>query len=489
MAPPGRKRSKLSGSGTTAAEKSLPWQNVRNQDLLGTEYIEIDPLNKVDLDGEKPPAQIDFEFSTTKPILFGPMTKFVVEGTFEVKTADAGAIFLPATDAEVASVLLQYNWFEMLIKSVDVFHNNQRIASSNEQRFVSPYLHTMLYRYMSPDSKRYLCPQKAHPAYCIPLGRKDWKVTSQAWKDYAAHVFVGKSINFDFFPLFQWPFYLGSNFMTDPVSRLLPLDRLGKLHIRFTFFDKQDHIFRKAANVTKSYRFKIESFQMCLEEARLSPALERQFASRPKIEFPVVTRLQLVDPVPDSSSTHKTVFQDIYLPEAVLIFCLDKQVASGSYDFSAVTDQNVFKDHRILHLDLSFDKKKFCLKEPNFGKFRTDHLGLKQLIDHHMFPMLGVKPDVSQLLLGHILDGGEATPFPHIYIPLCSNFVDKERLVPSQDDGSCISRKGDLEIAFQFQVTNSQTSAVYVTYAIYTDVANILDLKNQRFSSPYLKWI
>jgi hypothetical protein len=72
---------------------------------------------------------------------------------------------------------------------------------------------------------------------------------------------------------------------------------------------------------------------------------------------------------------------------------------------------------------------------------------------------------------------------------LCSNFVDKERLVPSQDDGSCISRKGDLEIAFQFQVTNSQTSAVYVTYAIYTDVANILDLKNQRFSSPYLKWI
>ncbi len=109
MAPPGRKRSKLSGSGTTAAEKSLPWQNVRNQDLLGTEYIEIDPLNKVDLDGEKPPAQIDFEFSTTKPILFGPMTKFVVEGTFEVKTADAGAIFLPATDAEVASVLLQFS--------------------------------------------------------------------------------------------------------------------------------------------------------------------------------------------------------------------------------------------------------------------------------------------------------------------------------------------------------------------------------------------
>jgi hypothetical protein len=377
----------------------------------------------------------------------------------------------------------------MLIKSVDVFHNNQRIASSNEQRFVSPYLHSMLYYYMSPDSKRYLCPQKAHPAYCLPKERGDWKVTSQAWKDYAANVFAGKAINFDFFPLFQWPFYLGSNFMTDPVSRLLPLDRLGKLHIRFTFFDKQDHIFRKAANVTQSYRFTIESFKMCLEEARLSPALEKQLTSRVKIEFPGVTRLQLVDPVPDASSTHRTIFQDIYLPEAVLIFCLDKQVASGSYNFSAVGDQNVFKDHKILHLDFSFDNKKFCLKEPNFGKFRTDHLGLKQLIDHHMLPMLGIQPDVEKLILGHVLDGGEATPFPHIYIPLCSNFVDKERLVPSMDDGSCISRKGDLEIAFQFNVTNSQTSAVYVTYAIYTDVANILDLRTQHFSSPYLKYI
>jgi hypothetical protein len=487
MAPPGRKKSRLAGAGTTA-EKFMPWQNARNQDLLSTEYIEVDPLNKVDLDGEKPPAQIDFEFSATKPILFGPMTKFVVEGTFEVKKADAGSEWEPAGDAEISQVVLQYNWFEMLIKSIDIFHNNQRVASSNELRFVSPYLHAMLYHYMSSESKRYLCPQKAHPALCIPQGRDDWAVTSEAWKEYAANIFVAKSISFDFFPLFQWPFYLGSNFMTDPVWRLLPLDRLGKMHIRFSFFDKQDHIFRKVV-AAKSYRFTIERFRMCMEEARLSPALEKQLSSRAKIEFPGVTRLQLVDHVPDSSPTHKTIFQDIYLPEAVLIFCLDKQVASGTYNFSAVTDQNVFKDHRIRHLDFSFANIKFCLKEPNFGKFREDHLGLKQLIDHHMFPMLGIQPDVSKLILDQILDGGEKSPFPHIYIPLCNNFADKSRLVPSTDDGSCISRKGDLEISFQFNVTNSQTNAVYVTYAIYTDVANILDLRSQHFSSPYLKYI
>jgi hypothetical protein len=57
------------------------------------------------------------------------------------------------------------------------------------------------------------------------------------------------------------------------------------------------------------------------------------------------------------------------------------------------------------------------------------------------------------------------------------------------DDGSSIARKGDLEISFQFNVTNSQPSSIYVCYAIYTDVATILDVRNQFFSSPYLKYM
>jgi len=77
----------------------------------------------------------------------------------------------------------------MLIKSVDVSHNNQRIASSNEQRFISPYLHAMPYHYMDTATKQYLCPQKAHPGYYMPQERNQWNVTSKALKDYAAHIF------------------------------------------------------------------------------------------------------------------------------------------------------------------------------------------------------------------------------------------------------------------------------------------------------------
>jgi hypothetical protein len=228
---------------------------------------------------------------------------------------------------------------------------------------------------------------------------------------------------------------------------------------------------------------------MCLEEARLSPALKRQLVLKSKMEFPGVTRLQLVDPVPDSLPTHKTVFQDIYLPEAFLIFCLNKQVASGTYNFSASTEQNILKDHRIWHLDFSFDNKKCCLKEPHFGRFRNDHLSLKQLVYQLMFPMFGIQPDPKKLTLTNIQDGGHNSPFHHIYVPLCGNFVNRECLVHCMDDGSCVSHKANFEIAFQFEVANSQTSAVYVCYSIYTDVANILDVRGQYFLSPYLRYM
>jgi hypothetical protein len=103
----------------------------------------VDPSTKLE-SGQKPPMQIDFQYSATKPILFGSMTKFSIKGRFDYKNGTA-ANWLPVLAAEIANVILNFNGFEMLIKLVDVFHNNQWIASSNKQRYISPYLHAMLY--------------------------------------------------------------------------------------------------------------------------------------------------------------------------------------------------------------------------------------------------------------------------------------------------------------------------------------------------------
>ncbi len=172
----------MNGGGGGASDKHFPWLNVRNQDLLSTDYIEIDPINKADLDGDKTPSQIDFVHSATKPVLFGPMTKFSISGRFDVKK-DATTDWAEAEAADIGDVVLQYNWIKMLIKSVDVFHNNQLITSSNEQKFISAYLNTMLYVYMDPETKKLLCPQAAHPAHCIPGEKNQWNTASKSWKD------------------------------------------------------------------------------------------------------------------------------------------------------------------------------------------------------------------------------------------------------------------------------------------------------------------
>jgi hypothetical protein len=98
------------------------------------------------------------------------MSKFHVEGRFDKKANDA-ANWANATADEAANVLLAPNWFEMLIKSIDVFHNNQRISTSNEACFIPAHLNSMMYAYMEPTAKKLLCPHQNIPVIVFPWTR------------------------------------------------------------------------------------------------------------------------------------------------------------------------------------------------------------------------------------------------------------------------------------------------------------------------------
>ena len=98
---------------------------------------------------------MEFEINNFAPLLFGPMSKFQIQGHFETRATDNDEWDGPAA-ADASNVLLAPNWFEMLIKSVDVFHNNQRISASDEARFIPAHLNAMLYAYMEPTAKKLL---------------------------------------------------------------------------------------------------------------------------------------------------------------------------------------------------------------------------------------------------------------------------------------------------------------------------------------------
>jgi hypothetical protein len=82
---------------------------------------------------------------------------------------------------------------------------------------------------------------------------------------------------------------------------MVPMQNLGKLSIRFTFFDSHDHIFRKKARNSQKYRLAFTAFDLILEEARLAPTFEHiLLTSKKQLAYPGVTRLQLVESIPGS---------------------------------------------------------------------------------------------------------------------------------------------------------------------------------------------
>ena len=142
----------------------------------------------------------------------------------------------------------------------------------------------------------------------------------------------------------------------------------------------------------------------------MAPVFERTLLTLKKqLAYPGVTRLQLVEPIPNGTATYNTRFQDICMPEALLIFCLDKQVASGTYSFATSTKENVFLDHNIQSVDLSFDGKRFNLKEPHMGNFRNGHMDSKGLFDHLAVPPFGVNLDPTVATFEKVKDGGIST--------------------------------------------------------------------------------
>lgn len=464
------------------------------QPLQGSEIVAIDPVQKVK-GTESHPLQLDFELSSKKCILMGPYTRFKIKGGFEVSTKDPDTLaygpYLSASADEIAKVCLCPNWFEQLIKSIDVFHQNTRIVTSNEGRFISPWVNCLLYNLMDPLAKKVLCPDPEHSAYCVPKKKDSWGIADEDYQNYAKNVFIGKSFAFEHIPLFGWPFHQSPNhLMNNELPSILPMPLLDKLNIRITFFDSQAHIFRNIATNNSKYRFAFDEFKLVVEEADLSPAYERSFLSQKRLlPYPGVTRLQLVEPIPGGTPTYRTKFQQISMPESLLIFCLKKDVASGTFSFGSTVGKNVFEPHKIESLDFSFDGKRFFLRDPNLGNFKHDLFDRKALLDHLYHPVMGIMPDAANFTKAQFEDGGIKSAYSHIYISLLNFGSERSRIIPSLDDGSCLNKKADFEIFFKFPELGSPDDVVYVVYAIYTDVSTVFDMKTKTLSSAYIPFM
>ena len=468
-------------------EMSFGWKAGSKQHLLGSDYVLYDPVRQV----EDKPTNVEFELMSNQTFLFGPNTKFHFRLSIQEKETAITGEWKDAKAADNADiVVMQPNFLGHLIKEIAVFHANNKLFTTDEARYISPYVDTFLYNYMDELGRKLLCPQTSHPGNGTPKQIGDWSYNADGkeWADYAKTVMTGKEISFDYVPMHLFPFFQRANFLVDNSlpSPLPILPGNDKLLVRMSFNDKFDNIFKKKLGNEKLYRVIIHSVQLMVEQARLSPLFERSlYAKKSLLAYAGVTKVMIAESIGAGLLTHKARFQNVAFPEGLFVFALPQKCIAGTYPYSENTDGSVFSQHNIEAIQLNYNSQPLYTRDPNISMVEDNYMEVKQMIDHLASPPFGVTMDHKRVSLNSIKSGGKNTPYPHAYINLC-NFGDKTRLVPLLNDGSVLTTNHDLDLTINFKAGGATTNVTYFFYLFYTDINMILDLKNKKFYSPYL---
>ena len=471
-------------------EMSFPWRAGSKQRLLNSDYVLYDPVKQV----EDKPTNVEFELMSNQTFLFGPNTRFQFKVSIQEKeSADSGE-WKDATAADNADkMVMQPNFMGHLIKEIAVFHANNKLYTTDEARYISPYLDTFLYNYMDELGKKLLCPQPSHPGNGTPntIGGWSYDDAGKEWAEYAKTILTGKAITFDYVPMHLFPFFQRANFLVDnSFPSPLPITPGNdKLLVRMSFNEKFDNIFKKKVGNEKQYRVVIDSIQLLVEQARLSPLYERSlYAKKNLLPYAGVTKIMIAESIGASLLTHKARFQNVAFPEGLFVFALPQKCIAGTYPYQENADGNVFSQHNIEAIQLTYNSQPLYTRDPNISMVEDNFMEVKQMIDHLATPPFGVTMDPKKVTLNSVKSGGKNTTYPHVYINLC-NFNDKTRLVPLLNDGSVMAQNHDLDLTVNFKTGGATANVTYFFYLFYTDINMVLDLKNNKFYSPYLnKW-
>jgi len=459
------------------------------QALQGTELVTILPSNKSD-------TLYEFELpSKQSTYLFSARTGFKVKGVFEFKASATAAdnTYDKIPEADYATLQLQPNWFEMLVKSVDVFHNNASVRCHDVPRYADMWLNTYLYSVMDDEIKRCLFPETNSPGRAVPTKIDGWTLAANSeWHEYSKKLFGKPSIVFRYVPTFVFPFYQQANFCShgERPPAAIPMSILNKMTISLQLKEKFDGIFRQTAANTKAYRFRIESIELMVEEARLSSPFERSYLSRTKpLLYSGVTKFGIVENINNAVLQHRIQFPSVEMPEGLFIFALPNTVTGGEYKYQTLADasvgKNIFSKTNIESVEISFQDYPLAIKTPNLGNIRDHIIEIAQYIDHMEYPPFGVYQNLEKLTLDDIKEAGEYSLFPHIYINLCPS-GNKTRLIGHGDEGRSIDRLGNLDLNVKFATDGANAGLTYFFYIFYTDYNVYLDYKEKQFV-PYYK--
>ena len=471
----------------------ITWKYRKSHELSSIITV-LEPVQKFDKNVEL--RQLDFEIKTKRAVLMGPMTRFVISGSFqkwkeavaaigENPAQPAGWAKVPAADS--TKVMVQPGWIDFLIKDVSVFHHSAKIQTKREDSAVTPFINQFMDSYQDKKVLKWSAPQKYHPyRYTIPLEKDSIKIENKFWKDYATTIFQPNELKIDWYPK-VWPFTQHINKFWDGMDKALPMGALEKLVIRLTFADDLKTIFAKAAGNTADYRFHFEKIELVIEESVLQLPFERTLMTTKKpLPFPGLTRITQVETPPGGTPTYRMNFKDTHIPEALFIFAANKKINNAEFKWSEHASTNAYMKHNIQKLELTFMDQSYNIKEPAWGNFEWDIFDVQLWHDHMKTPLFGLKSDKEKIDIDLFAEGADECSFKCVWIPLTHYGGDRAtRKVPALNDGSCLSKRGTLDVFVRFDTGGSTANASYYFIIYWTDTNLVYDPRTQHFFSPH----
>jgi len=462
----------------------LKWRTTK-QNVLGSNFRIFEPIDKI----ENSEQQIEFHLKSDSVWAFGPNTRFQVGGVFEVNAGTAGAEWTTCTAADVKKVVVQPNYLESCFRTIGLFHNNQEIKYTDEERYISAWLNAYLYNYMDPDVKKKMCIDAACTANMVPNKVDDWKVTSVDGWLKKGEILFGQELEIDWIPMHVPFMFQHSNYLEMP-NKVLPIPILEKFIIRIQLHEHQEHIFKKVAQDATKYRFRFTKFLLLVEELRLTNSFLNSLTSKNHkvFTYPGVTRIMKAETITAAVQSYRLKFQTLAFPEGIFIFCAPKDIFSGNNKYLSNTTANVFLPHNIAEITgLTFDDQKMFADIPNIGTLSDDSIKYKTFFDYMEAPPFGMKMDKDKIQHKNV--NGHQTPYPHVFISLTNTNSDKGRLIPiTKLDSNILKDDHDLGIHLTFNATGATAESMYIFYFYYTDKQLMLDPKTKIFSSPYIKY-
>jgi hypothetical protein len=465
--------------------------------VLGCTYNVLKPLRPVD----PKPEEVEFVIEEKQENIwaFGKNTRFRITGKFQSMTPaqgnDPGTEWAGVDAADAANVIVAPNFLDRLIESIDLFHGINKIMTSKEIKYVGSYVNTFKYAYMDKEQKQLLCPSAAHPGNGVPTTietNKGWDFTTDSeWRKYAPNIFKGEStFSFSYVPLDLAPFFQNSNyFAPGQCQKIVPFPLLERFLIRFKFINNWDNIFKIKAGNKKKYRFIFDDIVLVSDQLRLSKTFKTSLLNKRGLwPYEGLTKLAKFENIPESTTTFKTTFQSISMPQGIFVFAVKNTVISGIDKFENFSGK-VFEDHKIQQLSFDFDKEWFYTAQPNITNIGLDIIEEKLFFDYLSSPPFDLNMDKDKITLNMIKDGFKNTPYPHVYINLTLP-GDTSRLIPFLSEGNILQKIADLDLTFTFESDGAPKDLSYIIYLYYTDNNLTLDTRQKNhpfFFSPYIK--